>query len=588
MSGIISGIVRVASIGLLMLAGISAAGAQKAPPAQLSATDKSDMATVGKQLGATPYGELDLADPVHQRFFLRQLELGGFTPKAYPMLFTSIASARKLAVARRAQALRSNAATPAPGALASGRLAAPATTAALPIVPIVNITAFGQDGFSQAISATVQLSIPNSGNTAPPVALTSIGLYDQNNNPIGAVNGVSENYAGFDLQNTVIGVPGTPPSQVTLQGAYYYVDLNGAPHSGTIFAQAVLAGANQVISNQQPTDIDGNKVIKVCVVRADADCDYRYAATGGQYIVQFPIQGSVTFPVALQPIAQQQSSAVSITITQPNPTQGGGCTLPANFNFWNFATINGKVLTWLINPGPFSNPTAAPNNPCFPSNSTVIYNLFVTAYGTDNRPYMATITTAQIAPPPANTLVIYPMSVAYGCIAQGSKVALAGGGSTPIEMLVPGQELVAADGRTLKLRALTEGDEAIDMVRIRTANGHELVLTRTHPVLTPEGPIMAKALVAGQTVLTATGPSKLVGVTRVPGGKVWNLAFADSPGDQAFVANGVLVGDAAAQQHAELRERAILAERQQRAIPAAWRTDVESAKRHAREQVGGF
>jgi hypothetical protein len=597
----IGGRVRAATVICLALLGVNAASAQVSSGTgaraarSVSAADKADMAAVAKALGKSPYGELDLAEPLHQRYFMRQLELGGFTRAEYPMMFATIDAAQKTAIAHRAR-------LGAPKSTASGgiaaapprsmRLLAPASTGDLPIVPIVNVIAVGQDPFSQAISATVQLSIPNNGNTAPSVAMTTLGLYDQNGNQIGGVNGVSENFAGFDLRNTVIGVPTTTPTQITVQGSYYYIDVYGAPHSGAIYAQAAqFAGLNQTITNTSPTDIDGNRVIKVCVVRQDADCDYMYSATGGQYIVQFPIQGSITFPVALQPIAQQQANgAYSITITQPNPTQGGGCSLPANFNFWNNATVNGSVLSWNINPGPFSNPVASPNNPCFPSNSTVVYNLFVTVLGIDSKPYLATITTAQLAPPPPNTLVIYPMSVAYGCVEEGSRVSLPGGGSIPIEKLVPGQQIVAAGGRTLEVSRLTRGDEALPMVRIKTRNGRSLLLTETHPVLTLEGPVMAKSLVAGQVAMTEQGPSELVSIGREPGGKVWNIAFAATSAtasDEGFFANGVLVGDAAAQQRAELRERNMLAQRQQ-TIPAAWRTDAESAQRHARLRAAGL
>jgi len=598
--------VRAATVFCLALLGADVASAQavrgsaaRAAPT-VSAADKADMAAVAKALGKSPYGELDLAEPLHQRYFMKQLELGGFTRAEYPMMFASIDAAQKTAIAHRARSGAPKAAASAPRALL-----APASTSDVPIVPIVNLTAVGQDLYSQAIAATVQLSIPNNGNTAPSVAMTTIGLYDQNGNPIGAANSAIENYAGFDLQNTVMAVPTTTPTQISVQGSYYYVDVNGAPHSGVISAQTVLPAAsaaavrptaftslNQTINNLAPTDIDGNHVIKVCVVRQDADCDYKYAAVGGQFIVQFPIQGNITFPVALQPIAQQQANgAYSITVAQPNPVQGGGCSLPANFNFWNYAAVNGSVLSWLINPGPFSNPVATPANPCFPSNSTVVYNLFVTVYGVDARPYLATITTAQLAPPPPNTLVIYPMSVAYGCVEEGSLVALPGGRTLPIEQLTPGQQIVAAGGRTLDVSRLTRGDEALPMVRIKTRNGRSLLLTETHPVLTPEGPVMAKSLAAGQVVMTEEGLSELVSIGREPGGKVWNIAFAattSTAADEGFFANGVLVGDAAAQQRAELRERKMLAERHKQAIPAAWRTDVESAQRRARQRAEGL
>lgn len=572
----------------LFLAGTAFAQTRAAP---LAAADRADAAAIGKQLGPAPYGELDLADPVHQRYFLKQLDLGGFSRAEYPMMFASIDAAQKTARAKRLQAGPPRSLATAGGA-ATPRLAAPASTDTQPIVPVVNIVSIGQDPYSQAISATVQLSVPNTGNTAPAVALTTLSLFDQNGNQIGTANGVSQNYAGFDVQNTVVGVPGAATSTVSLQGSYYYIDVNGAPHSGAISATTVLPSSSQTINNLQPTDVDGNHVIKVCVVRTDADCDYQYGQTGGQFVVKFPIQGNVTFPVALQPIANQRTSGInSVTITQPNPTQGGGCTLPANFDFWGNAAINGSVLSWNINPGPFSNPQSAPNNPCFPSNSTVIYNLFVTVFGTDNRPYMATITTDQMSPPPPNTLVIYPMSVAYGCVEEGSQVALPGGRSVAIETLRPGQAVVGAGGRTLEVRRLTQGDEAIPMVRITTADGHSLLLTETHPVLTADGPVMAKALTVGRIVTTATGASALTAVGREPGRKVWNIAFAATPAggaDEGFYANGVLVGDAAAQQRAELRERTRLAESRQQAIPVAWRIDADSARRRAAARTAGL
>ena len=157
-----------------------------------------------------------------------------------------------------------------------------------------------------------------------------------------------------------------------------------------------------------------------------------------------------------------------------NPLQGGGCTtLPIQQSFLSFATVSNNVVSWVVNPAQFGVAT-----PCFPSNSTVIFDLMLTVFDVNQNAWLITITSLQGAPL-SNVLRIDPMVVVYGCVAEGTLVTMADDTTKPIETIRAG-ERVRSNPKRLPLTVdnYTKGYEKPPMYAIATANGRKLLADR--------------------------------------------------------------------------------------------------------------
>lgn len=567
--------------------------APTAPMVTLSAEDKSDMEYVKKLPRHGSSVEMDLSDPIQYRHFIRQWEIGGVTRATSPRLYRAFDELRESHVARRRTA---NADQP----MNLTKDITPQSTATDPIVPLNFVSSFGRfGGANYNVSAIT--SVPGTLQVDGTVTATTIGLYDANNNQLGPASTQQQFGNGALMVN---GNQAPPPGSGDVQaaGTYYYkyVDANNltVTAGGHLFArQTQTTTGSYTMQNLAPVDVNNNGTIKVCIVRSDSDCDYHYAAQGGQFIVEFPINDNFTVPDTLLPLAQQQSSGawVNVYVAQIVAGQGGGCTLPSNFNFWNALTINGTVASWNLNPGPFSNPDGQ-SSPCFPTNSNVLYDLQLNLIGTPSGGgtsyWFGEVKTTSNPPPPPGPGVanLLPMVVAYGCVAEGTPVTLADGSRTPIEQIALGERVRNADGAVLTVTKRTEGVERKPMIRVVAENGYAALLTDTHPVMTDAGARMAGQLASGMIVMTADGPARIARVARETfAGKVWNLdlgsdadAVALSDTNTTMIAGGLVIGDGKMQQRLEQDERAAAARRNIAVIPEEWR--VDAANFAARQQ----
>lgn len=558
----------------------------------MTAQDKADMIYVRKLPHRGTRAVFDLSDPPQYRYLLRQWELAGITRERHPQLFKSIDALRQKHIEQRGNA---------PRPLNVQHDLVPVSTNENPIVPINLISSFGQT-YAGIYAATAFSSIPGTLQDPSTVAVNTLGFYDQNDNLIGQVSSTEQYAAGFDLNNTVTAT--IPPGVTTLYaaGTYHYVDSHGNSQSGPLNATLTLSALGNNLAadvgtytmvNQQPTDVKGDGIIKVCIIRQDADCDYVYQTVNGQFVVQFPIQATFTIPEPLQSLTNQQNGgSIEITVTQPNANQGGGCTLPSNFNFYDptKVTISGNTMTWLFNPGPFSNPTGQ-TTPCFPSNSTVTYKLQIqvlaTHPGTGGTDYFwgSIISRDNPPPPPPGGTYILPMVVAYGCVAEGTLVTMADGTRRKIESVGVNDRIISqTGGHPLTVGSFTRGVEPKPMYRLTTANGHSVLLTETHPVMTTGGMKMVRSVKTGDEVLTEDGPSAVQNIVQESfQGSVWNLnvgatdaRVGSSNVETTFFANGILVGDGHMQKEIELAERSrprdIL-----KTLPKEWRQDYLNA-----------
>ena len=185
--------------------------------------------------------------------------------------------------------------------------------------------------------------------------------------------------------------------------------------------------------------------------------------------------------------------------------------------------------------------------------------------------------------PSDNCTLIPPLQYWWHCVAEGTRVTLADGTEAPIESLDNTMSVRSGGGAATVIatsRAPHHDNAGHDpALRLRTAGGHELVLTSGHAVVTPGGVVPARDLAPGDPVLTADGTQAVASVEPVPlEGLVWNLRVEPAEGRAfgSYLANGIEVGDhlaQAAQFHARRHDPArVLA-----TLPASHHQDWRSA-----------
>ncbi|HZS42078.1 MAG TPA: Hint domain-containing protein [Polyangia bacterium] len=558
---------------VLLLAGLSST----ANAWQQTAQDRQDLQYVRdlhlKSKHRSHSRTLDLSDPIQYRHFMSQIAAAGYTAARYPQLFKSIEETHQTHLAARKAG--------------KTMVSDPPSCPQDQVCPVNTFTNFGAPVTNpMAFGVEVLTSIPGT----PYIALNSIGLYDQNGTVFAGPQPMEQLNTGYDVDNAL---PGTAPAGTTMvqaQGVWYYQPQTGGGVPGSFYA-AEGPGQDPTITNQQPYNVTGNPQIVICVTRTTPNCDYVYAASGGQFIVTFPLQGNVTYPnpIAVDGTGKPLNGIYSVTISSPTSGQGGGCTpLPINQTFANYLTVNNNVVSWNVNPATFG-----VASPCFPSNTTVIYDLMMTVYDTNNTPWIITVTSEQGAPQ-SDTLRILPTVVQYGCMAEGTLVTMADETRLPIEKVRIGDQVRSnADRMPLTVFNYTKGYEKPPMYALTTENKRTLLLTHSHPVMTNRGFVTAENLKVGDVLHTDGGHAKLVKIERKQyDGNVWNLDVG-TPRDRVrvtdtnttFYANGVLVGDRQIQGRMERADRE-RPENVLKGLDKKWLVDFKSAEedRLARER----
>lgn len=155
----------------------------------------------------------------------------------------------------------------------------------------------------------------------------------------------------------------------------------------------------------------------------------------------------------------------------------------------------------------------------------------------------------------ANTLIVEPVDLQWGCLPGGTLVTLADGSRKPIENIAPDDLVLGPDGKPWHVATHIKGDDA-GLIEVRAADGTIARMTMEHPVITGRDRhgrlrwTTASRLAVGMGLITAKGPSKVAAVEHVAfRGSVYNMALRPLGTDKtpasgsAFYADGLLVGD---------------------------------------------
>ncbi|HYO65788.1 MAG TPA: Hint domain-containing protein, partial [Archangium sp.] len=179
------------------------------------------------------------------------------------------------------------------------------------------------------------------------------------------------------------------------------------------------------------------------------------------------------------------------------------------------------------------------------------------------------------------------IQLSYSCLAKGTQVRLADGKSAAIETITPGSKVVTDNsGLALGVSDTSVGIERIPMVHLKDDAGHDLLLTVSHPVVTPDrGVVWAEELAVGDKVYTEGGVSSLVKADReMFDGTVHNLKLDTSGLKQSrfargstLYANGFMVGDLSMQHAYEFKDSAANTAKLLARLPARWHADYQNS-----------
>lgn len=485
--------------------------------------------------------ELDLSEDRQWHFLLRQVERAGITDETHPEYMKALRAGR--------DADRGNG---GPAGRAAARAAAPQAAAGMQDANTV--TAFGvNNAHTQSLGAAYSAIVNGTVFTSLYVQLidtkTEKVLGEKSSGP---VYGEGE-YLPIDLT-------GLAPSaeDLLMVFTWTYQPTLGAP---------ITAGSMRVSTTELPVGAPnveqplltktGKNYIKIGLGRPSGapDCDYWYNEPNIQQPnIRLPLKVTQKFKSAIkQPLWPSNiTNPPVISLAKPST---GGVTTPISFAAIQAGiTASGDTLTFNF---PFNNDVTKDGSiqfgPAAWANDTTL--LATIALGvkteTSNNEFVWVNLYTPAAPPYATSpspgiYWMYPLYYTWHCVAAGTQVALAGGGTKAIEDIAGGEE-VRTPGRTLTVVDTFGTDKEDEVLAVHTDDGRELVITHMHPVLTREGLVAARDLVEGDHVVTEGG---LAGVTRVEKrhykGLVYCIGLGVDPeatDDAFFFANGIAVGD---------------------------------------------
>lgn len=549
----------------LFAAGAHAQGASaQAAPRKMSDAEAQAFAHVLAMVEpGRPY-RLNLADPVQLQFTRNALATAGRTQAAAPQTTAAV----------EATAARLKASLGASGGRAA--LAAKPLLAATAGGPqdIETVSNFGDDGngvftatgYSSVIGGTIQTTITTQ-------------LVDTVNKTVYASASSTQYGQGTDFSVPVIG---KVSNAVTLAAVATIVTTtaNGSNTTVVSTAKMVPASAGTMTApnycvRTNPSDPNSNCVInggvtqyqttsttlvpnpqpiKVCFARgSQQSCDY-YNASGRQPTsVFFPSAGTASF--GSNTIGASYATAGNYDASIVDPVIGGGCVFASKQPLGaGWSLQNPSTLQWNMQQLSLTNPV---NCLGMSGGRPVNYNFYVEVPlqtpGGANTGFISFTSVYQ--PPMAPGFFGMPgLFLEDSCVAAGTLVELADGREVAIETISADDrpQVKTAAGAARTVLGTANGVELHPMIRIKTDKGQSLLITRTHPVLTTQGLVMARDLKANAIVRTERGDAKVLSAApEIYSGKVYSLRlgwFDEARSDgRTHTAGGIFIGDSVSQ-----------------------------------------
>jgi hypothetical protein len=530
--------------------------------------------------------EYNFADPLQYRHFKKQMYRAGINEETRPQFF-------KMLEQNRAEHLKRYKPDQ--------------------ILLEVNNTASEEDTVTEGIHIISSFSSTNptffttSGLLSFPydsiiTSTINIAMYQQNGNPIGNASGNS-GYTPVELTDLEVATQGdnpNPSDTVVSQYSYYFVTKDQRQHYGSqlaatanvvksIVPQAPIPcvmgqplpscpctqGAGPCSGNNMACDI--TNMVRVCMSRFGPKCTY--CNPGAATALMFPVQGYAVYDDVIRVDGSGKPQGGNYSMTAARLPVGGGCTIGVKNKFWDYVRVNKDTLFWNL-------PQASFTNNCLQNGDSVLFQMYIQVnIGPRSQPAYIALSNSYKTKPPSVKLA--PIQIVSGCLASGTLVEMEDGKKLKIEEVpMMGKIKTTATGNPMRVEYNITGFEEPPCIRLVDDKKHSVLMTDGHPVVTPNGVVLAKKLKVGDQVLTDQGIATLVTVELEPyAGKIWNLSVGTeedgapiTKSNTTFFANGFLVGDHKMQQYF-MYNLVMSEEEAMRRLPKEWHQDYLNAKK---------
>ncbi|ATB27540.1 Hint domain-containing protein [Melittangium boletus] len=501
--------------------------------------------------------KMDLSDPVQYRFVTARLAASGKTRQNSPQFFSMLdGMVKRHAAVKEGAKVQSGPNTP----------------------PRDHIYAKIERPTNETFRVTAFATIEDGAD----YNFVDIVAWNEAGNVQMSDYGWGEEYSdGRRLIAAASGSVGTTAAVFIKVDSLNIISVAGVEESYYLLESAIIPKAEPGGELIHPRDATGDGLVHLCLDRNYTDCDYPLI---GQRVIRFPIKGSIIFATDVERVYTDPAYSFVKVSGQRGGTQQG---LSTGIPFGHFVTIDDtdkRKIKWDLAQVDFPSLPFAPN-------SYVEFILSVKvklkrgAAGTDAAMVISSLPkgfadTSTTAMPSAKI-----MRISYSCLAKGTKIQLSSNKTAKIEE-IGRQTLVKSDvsGLELPVADVSVGIERIPMVHITDDAGRELLMTKTHPLMTPDkGAVWAGELAVGSKVLTDTGVSTLVKVDQeMYSDNVYNLKLDRGQGKEAakgstMFANGFLVGDLAMQKAYEFKNEKDLRADVLLRLPKAWHADYTNS-----------
>jgi hypothetical protein len=300
--------------------------------------------------------------------------------------------------------------------------------------------------------------------------------------------------------------------------------------------------------------------IKVALNRTSAqqhDCDYYYETdqTGRHPDVEIEVSGSVEFQNNVcTPFTFDNNLFGKLMLIRRTEPAGGTLALK-DADFVKGITATGGRLSWhwggdnMFGEAPWNQNELVD----IILNIRVVVSDQCTGQTAPNAEI--SVLSSATAIPDKSTTKIDPLTFVWGCLAAETMILMADGERKPLELVKFGDRVVCGNyGQKAEVVDTISGFEDREPCLRITAGDMQVIVTKDHPLLAPEGPILAAELVIGGKLLSMAGEVEITDITQIRyDNQVFNLKLKPlnftpmhkAPGVVGFThfANDFLVGD---------------------------------------------
>lgn len=512
--------------------------------------DLADLKYVASLSGQWEEHELDFSDDRQWNFFMRQVARSGVTDKTHPEYMKALRAARRADKKRGGPAGNMDARRKTLKAETGDTMQDANTISSFGISVATSLGG----GFSAIVNGTVFTSL-----YAQLIDLTNDQVLGEKS--IGPVYGEGE-YIPIDLTGTL-----PTKENMLMVLSWSYQPLNSDGTTGSFVQGSMRVSTNELpvgapVVTQPIRTVTSKNYIKYGLGRSSAapDCDYWYNEPNiANPNIRLPLVVTQKFKSNIKQPLWPSNITNPPTIFQIKPSTGG-VTQPVSMDAVKAGiTATGDTLSFNF---PFNNDVSKDQSVKFGSaawaNDTSLLatiSLGVKTETSQNDFVWMNLYSTQQAPwatsPAPGEYRMYPNYYTWHCVAAGSKVLLANGKTMKIEKIKGGETVKITNGEIFTVVDTFGTNKEAEVIVLTTKDGHELLITDLHPVLTTKGLVAARDLLTGDKVMTDKGPSALTSIKRRKySGLVYSLGVGATTEVTCFTdditcyfANGILIAD---------------------------------------------